>query len=246
MEFYTRMFQFGEMWEMGEYMPVLVKFDKLRYSLIPYIYSLTGRIYLEDYTMMRGLIMDFPHDKNVYEIKYEYMFGDNILVAPVTDYMYHIPPQISKLVPKEVFKNGVKVKYYNDTKFKNLTKEEIVENINIFWYTGRPDYVVDSSYSIRWEGTIIAPETGKYQFQVKTHDTKVIIFDGKKLNIEVYYIEPYFEYINLEKGKEYSIICETQRVQSGPARFLLFWKTPLDFEKEKQKVDKPKNICIFT
>ena len=173
------------------------------------------------------------------------MFGDNILVAPVTDFMYHTPPQISKLVPKEVFKNGVKVKYYNDTEFKNLTKEEVVENINLYWYSGRPDYVTDSSYSIHWEGTLVAPETGKYQFQVKTHDTKVIILDGKKLNIEVDYIEPYFEYINLEKGKEYSIICETQRVQSGPARFLLFWKTPSDFEKELQKVDKPKNRDVY-
>ena len=260
MEFYTRMFQFGafcpifrshgtnaprEMWEMGEFLPVLIKIDKLRYNLIPYIYSYAGRTYIEDYTMMRGLPMDFPNDKNVYEIKDEYMFGDNILVAPVTDFMYYTPPQISKLVPKEVFKNGVKVKYYNDTEFKNLTKEEIVDNINIFWYTGRPDYVNDTSYSIRWEGTIIAPETGKYQFQVKTHDTKVIILDGKNLKIEIDYIEPYFEYINLEKGKEYSIVCETQRVQPGPARFLLFWKTPSDFEKEKEKVDKPKNRDVY-
>ena len=259
-EFFTRMFQFGsfcpifrahgtnaprEMWEMGEFMPVLVKFDKLRYKLIPYIYSLAGRIYFEDYTMMRGLTMDFPDDKNVYEIKDEYMFGDNILVAPVTDYMYHTPPQISKIVPKDVFKNGVKVKYYKDKDFKNLTKEETAENINIFWYKGTPDYVTDSEYSIRWEGTLVAPETGKYQFQVKTHDTKVIILDGKKLNIEVDYIEPYFEYIQLEKGKEYSIVCETQRFQTGPARFLLFWKTPSDFEKEMQKADKPKIRTVY-
>ena len=260
MEFYTRMFQFAafcpifrshgtnaprEMWEMGEFMPVLVEFDKLRYKLIPYIYSLAGRVYIEDYTMMRSLVMDFPNDKNVYEIKDEYMFGNNILVAPVTDYMYHTPPQISKLVPKEVFKNGVKVKYYKDNNFTNLTKEETAENINIFWYTGRPDYVTDSEYSIRWEGTLVAPETGKYQFQVKTHDSKVIILDGKKLNIELDYIEPYFEYINLEKGKEYSIICETQRMQTGPARFLLFWKTPSDFQKEMEKADKPKTREVY-
>jgi alpha-D-xyloside xylohydrolase len=260
MEFYTRMFQFAafcpifrshgtnaprEMWEMGEFMPVLVEFDKLRYKLIPYIYSLAGRVYIEDYTMMRSLVMDFPNDKNVYEIKDEYMFGNNILVAPVTDYMYHTPPQISKLVPKEVFKNGVKVKYYKDNNFTNLTKEEIADNINIFWYTGRPDYVTDSEYSIRWEGTLVAPETGKYQFQVKTHDSKVIILDGKKLNIELDYIEPYFEYINLEKGKEYSIICETQRMQTGPARFLLFWKTPSDFQKEMEKADKPKTREVY-
>jgi len=194
---------------------------------------------------MRGLTMDFPNDKNVYEIKDEYMFGDNILVAPVTDYMYHTPPQISKIVPKDVFKNGVKVKYYKDKDFKILTKEETVDNIDIFWYNGRPDYVTDAEYSIHWEGTLVAPETGKYQFQVKSHDSKVIILDSKKLNIEVDYIEPYFEYIQLEKGKEYSIICETQRDHTGPARFRLFWKTPSDFVKELEEADKPKNRKVY-
>ena len=83
MELYTRMFQFAtfcpifrshgtdaprEMWEMGDFMPVLVDFDKLRYKLMPYIYSLAGRTYIDDYTIMRGLTMDFPKDKKVYEI----------------------------------------------------------------------------------------------------------------------------------------------------------------------------------
>lgn len=260
MELYTRMFQFAtfcpifrshgsdaprEMWEMGDFKPVLIQFDKLRYNLISYIYSLAGRTYIEDYTMMRGLAMDFPNDKKVYDIKDEFMFGDNILVAPVTDYMYHTPPQIAKIVPKEVFKNGVKVKYYNDKDFKNLTKEDTVENIDIYWYTGRPDYVTDSMYSVHWEGTIVAPETGKYQFQVKSFDSRVIIFDGKKLNIEIQCNEPYFEFINLEKGKEYPIICETQNNQTGAARFRLYWKTPSDFEKEKEKVEKPKTRDVY-
>ena len=260
MELYTRMFQFAtfcpifrshgsdaprEMWEMGDFKPTLIKFDKLRYNLMPYIYSLAGRTYIEDYTIMRGLTMDFPKDKKVYEIKDEFMFGDNILVAPVTDYMYHTPPQIAKMVPKEVFKNGVKVKYYKDKDFKNLTKEDTVDNIDIYWYSGRPDYVTDSMYSVHWEGTIVAPETGKYQFQVKSFDSRVIIFDGKKLKVELDCNEPYFEFVNLEKGKEYPIICETQNNQTGAARFRLYWKTPSDFEKEKEKVNKSKTRDVY-
>ena len=260
MELYTRMFQFAtfcpifrshgsdaprEMWEMGEFKPVLVDFDKLRYKLMPYIYSLAGRTYINDYTMMRGLTMDFPKDKKVYEIKDEFMFGDNILVAPVTEYMYHTPPQIAKLVPKEVFKNGVKVKYYNDKDFKNLTKEETAENIDIYWYTGRPNYVTDSMYSVHWEGTLVAPETGKYQFQVKSFDTRVIIFNGKKLKVELETNEPFFEPLELEKGKEYPIVCETQNNQTGAARFRLYWKTPSDFEKEKKKAEKSKTREVY-
>ena len=259
-ELYTRMFQFAafcpifrshgsdcprEMWEMGGFKSVLVDFDKLRYKLMTYIYSLAGRTYIEDYTMMRGLPMDFPKDKKVYEIKDEYMFGDSLLIAPVTNYMYHTPPQISKLVPKEVFKGGVKVKYYKDKDFKNLSKEETSDNIDIYWYTGRPDYVTDSEYSITFEGTIVAPETGKYQFQIKSFDTRVIIFNGKELKVELDCNEPYFEFLELEKGKEYPIICKTQNNQTGAARFRLYWKTPSDFEKEKQKADKPKTRDVY-
>ena len=159
--------------------------------------------------------------------------------------MYHTPPQISKLVPKEAFKNGLKVKYYKDKDFKNLTREDTVENIDLYWYTGRPDYVTNSEYSVHWEGTIVAPETGKYQFQIKSFDSRVIIFNGKKLNVELSCNEPYFEFLELEKGKEYPIICETQNNQTGAARFQLYWKTPSDFEKEKQKAEKPKTRDVY-
>jgi alpha-D-xyloside xylohydrolase len=189
--------------------------------------------------------MDFPKDKKVYEIKDEYMFGDSLLIAPVTNYMYHTPPQISKLVPKEVFKGGVKVKYYKDKDFKNLSKEDTSDNIDIYWYTGRPDYVTDSQYSIIFEGTLVAPETGKYQFQIKSFDTRVIIFNGKELKVELDCNEPYFEFLELEKGKEYPIICKTQNNQTGAARFRLYWKTPSDFAKEKQKSDKPKTRDVY-
>ncbi len=64
----------------------MVAVTKLRYSLMPYIYSLAGMVYLDNYTMMRALVMDFAADKNVENISSEYMFGPSLLVAPVTDY----------------------------------------------------------------------------------------------------------------------------------------------------------------
>lgn len=59
---------------------------KLRYRLMPYIYSLAGMVYLGNYTIMRALVMDFEADKRVENISDEYMFGPALLVAPVTDY----------------------------------------------------------------------------------------------------------------------------------------------------------------
>ncbi|HTE25403.1 TIM-barrel domain-containing protein [Flavitalea sp.] len=64
----------------------MLYYNKLRYRLMPYIYTLAGRAYHEQYTIMRGLIMDFGSDANVQNITDQYMFGDAFLVNPVTDY----------------------------------------------------------------------------------------------------------------------------------------------------------------
>ena len=64
----------------------MLSFDKLRYRLMPYIYSLAGHTWLNDYTIMRGLVMDFTDDSNVYDIKDQYMFGPSLLVNPVYKY----------------------------------------------------------------------------------------------------------------------------------------------------------------
>jgi alpha-D-xyloside xylohydrolase len=64
----------------------MLYYDKLRYRLMPYIYSITGKVYHDDYTLMRALVMDFPNDKNVLGIGTEYLFGPSILVSPVTQY----------------------------------------------------------------------------------------------------------------------------------------------------------------
>ncbi|MEA1887432.1 MAG: glycoside hydrolase family 31 protein [Bacteroidota bacterium] len=64
----------------------MLSFDKLRYRLMPYIYSLAGQTWLNDYTIMRGLIMDFASDSRVHNIKDQYMFGPALMVNPVYEY----------------------------------------------------------------------------------------------------------------------------------------------------------------
>jgi alpha-D-xyloside xylohydrolase len=63
---------------------VLEKWDRLRYRLLPYIYSLAGQVTQDNYTPMRGLAFDFRTDANVYAIRDQYMFGPAFLVNPVT------------------------------------------------------------------------------------------------------------------------------------------------------------------
>jgi alpha-D-xyloside xylohydrolase len=82
-------FPYREIYEVApENHPVyqgMLKYDKLRYRLMPYLYSLAGKVSHEGYTMMRGLAMDFPQDKKVFNIGDQFMFG-SILVCPVTDF----------------------------------------------------------------------------------------------------------------------------------------------------------------
>ncbi len=73
-------------WEYGAAAePVLARFLKLRYALIPYIYSLGYQTYRTGAPFMRALFMDFPDDPKVPTIGDQYMFGPAFLVAPVTE-----------------------------------------------------------------------------------------------------------------------------------------------------------------
>jgi len=64
----------------------MLYYDKMRYKLMPYIYSLNGMVYKKDYTMMRGLMMDYSADAAVNNINDQYMFGPSLLINPVTEY----------------------------------------------------------------------------------------------------------------------------------------------------------------
>ena len=64
----------------------IVWYDKLRYHLMPYLYSMAGWVHFNDYTMMRGLAMDFNGDANVYDIPDQWMFGPAFMACPVSQY----------------------------------------------------------------------------------------------------------------------------------------------------------------
>jgi alpha-D-xyloside xylohydrolase len=64
----------------------MLYYDKLRYRLMPYIYTLAGMTYHNDYTIMRALVMDFPKDAAVKNIGDQFMFGPSLLINPVYNY----------------------------------------------------------------------------------------------------------------------------------------------------------------
>ena len=102
-ELFIRWFQFGtfcpifrvhgtrstnqnELWSYGpEAQKILVGFDRLRYRLLPYIYSLAWMTTREGYTPMRALSMDFRTDTRAADIGDQFMYGPALLVSPVTE-----------------------------------------------------------------------------------------------------------------------------------------------------------------
>ncbi len=76
----------NEVWSYGKQAePILAKYLKLRYQLLPYTYSVAYRSYQTGAPYMRALFMDFPGDSNAANIPDEYMYGPAFLVAPVTE-----------------------------------------------------------------------------------------------------------------------------------------------------------------
>ena len=111
-ELYARWFEFGtfcpifrthghrpnnELWTYDKVEPTLIRYDKLRYRLMPYIYSLAWKVTSEDYTIQRPLVMDWRTDEKTWNIGDEFMFGPAILVNPIlkanaTHRSVYLPP----------------------------------------------------------------------------------------------------------------------------------------------------------
>lgn len=102
-ELYTRWMQYGvfspvfrthsskdprlqkEIWNFtGSYFDALTDAINLRYALVPYIYTMARKTYDTGISLCRPMYFDYPEDQKSYEYKNEYMFGDDLLVMPVT------------------------------------------------------------------------------------------------------------------------------------------------------------------
>ena len=110
-ELYARWFEYGafcpvfrthghrdhnELWTYKSVYPTLLAIDKLRYRMLPYVYSLAWKVTSDDYTIQRPLVMDFRADQATWDIGDEFMFGPAILVSPVltehvTDRRLYLP-----------------------------------------------------------------------------------------------------------------------------------------------------------
>lgn len=171
----------------------MVYYNKLRYRLMPYIYSLAGMTWFNDYTIMRALVMDFGNDTNVNNIGDQYLFGPSIMVAPVYQY---------KARTREVYFPAT-VGWYDFYSGKYID--------------GGQKLMVDAPYErlplfVR-EGSII-PFGPEIQYTTeKTDGTLTLyVYTGRDATFNLY--EDEAVNYNYEKGK-YSVIPLSWNQQSG-------------------------------
>ena len=82
----TRVPDTNELWSYGpEAESILTAFDRLRYRLLPYIYSVAWMVTKQNYTPMRPLVMDFRTDSKAQNVGDQFLFGPSLLVNPVTE-----------------------------------------------------------------------------------------------------------------------------------------------------------------
>lgn len=263
-ELYTRWFQFGvftpifrshgtgtprETWQFKERDPIvynsLVKFTELRYKLIEYIYSGAWQVTNNNYSMMRGLMMDFPKDKMTYSIGDQFMFGQSIMVKPVCKNMYYEPEDANvKIIQTENLRalngeKGLSAIYFKGSNFEEKALERIDKNINFNWAGGAmPEGVPKSNFSIRWEGTLVPSESGTYKLAPFYDDGIRLWIDGEKVLDKEWAHLPEYNLTELEllKGKAYAIKLEYYQKAEG-SQIKLGWICPSDKNPQQSTVN---------
>jgi len=209
----------------------------LRYRLLPYIYSLSWQVTNADYTLMRALPMDFPQDRGVHNINDAFMFGPSFLVHPVTRQMFRVQPPPPPTIPASALrtpdgKPGLAGQYFEGPNFETPKGKTIDAGIDLQW-PGPPlaDMPAGLSsldnFSVRWTGSIVAPEDGQYELGVEGDDGYRLTVDGKLLVDD--WKDGATRYkgtmVTLTKGQSVPIVLEYyQAIYARELR--LTWRTP--------------------
>lgn len=114
---------YKEPWKYGDdALKNFKKYDLLRYRLFPYLYTTMHQQYQTGVPIMRALVLDNQDDENVYEIADQYMFGDNMMIAPVTT---------KGAITRSVYlPKGIWFNYWTNEKYEGKTNQHVVAPID--------------------------------------------------------------------------------------------------------------------
>lgn len=210
---------------------------QLRYRMLPYIYSLAWASTAQNYTMMRGVPMDFPDDQKVRKLNDQFMFGPAFLVHPITQAMSSVQSAPPPTIPADALQTpdgqpGIAVQYFEGTNFEKPAGKSVDPKVEYTWpgppLANPPGGLAGfDNFSARWEGTILAPEDGEYEIGVEGDDGFRLWLDNK-LVVEDWAARPVLykgTKITLRKGQRLPVKIEY--FQGSFDRILrLGWRTP--------------------
>ncbi len=210
---------------------------RLRYELLPYVYSLAWQSTANAYTMMRGLPMDFPDDPKVRRTDDAFMFGPAFLVHPVTRAMYHQSDPPPAAIPTEALrtpdgKPGLAVQYFEGVDFDRPAGSAIDERVEHSWPgppLANPPAGLGGfdNFSARWEGSVTAPEDGEYEFGVVYDDGARLYLDGQLVIDDWSYGAKRHRVAKITLAKDQKLPVKAEFHQGGQDRyFRLGWRTP--------------------
>ncbi len=223
----------------------------LRYRMLPYTYSLSWQVTANDYTLMRPLAMDFPKDRNVYNVDDAFMYGPSLLVHPVTRPMYHLQEPPPKTIPGTYLRTpdnqaGLAGQYFTGRNFEQPAGQVVDAVLDHSWPAPPladfpPGLSSIQDFSARWEGSLIAPESGEYEIGLEGDDGFALYLNGEKV------IEDWNEggrryhgvKRRLEKGERVKLKVEFYQA-GGNRNIRLSWRTPTDqalLEKNRPALD---------
>lgn len=220
----------------------------LRYRLIPYIYGLAWQSTANGYTMMRGMAMDYPDDKNVRKLNTQFMFGPALLVRVVDRPIFRIPEEAPEtVVPGELLQtpdgqNGVAVEYFRGTNFNEFASKAIEPVIDQVW-PGPPLIALPEGlksvydFSARYEAFLTIPETGEYEIGTVADDgVRFWVDDVQVVNDwRSHAMEYHGGKLSFTKGQK--VRLKIEYYQGGGDRGLkLVWKTPDELAQETDTI----------
>jgi alpha-D-xyloside xylohydrolase len=226
---------------------------RLRYELLPYIYSLAWQSTANSYTMMRGLPMDFPDDRNVRKTDDVFMFGPAFLVHPITHAIYHKAVPLGPTIPVSALqtpdgKPGLAVQYFEGVNFEKPAGRAIDEKVEHNWpgaplANPPPGLSGVENFSARWEGTITAPESGEYEIGVEYDDGARLFLDGKLLVDDWSFGPKRYRSTKLALTSGQKVAVKVEFHQGEYARFFrLSWRTPSELRALANRPDELNNV----
>jgi len=185
-ELYVRWFQFGafmpifrahgtqvprEIWRFGapgdEAYDALLAALNLRYALMPYIYTQGAAVTRGHATIMRALVMDFPHDRIAQGVGDQFLFGRDLMVKVIDRPYFHAPADIQEFVPNFAVTGregepAARVTFFEGDQFERQVSQRLTDELKMTWFGDLPQALRGKPYSVRWTGRLVAPETGDY------------------------------------------------------------------------------------